>query len=290
MTSSIPIEAVEDPEQRDESASDLAPGSARSLLITVLGELVWPTGQPAWTSALLYVMNGLGVEESAARQAIVRASNAGWIVAKRQGREVSWSLTPVLEKIFEDGSQRVFSLSDPFLEWDGRWLVVLVTVPHELRTTRKRLYGALEWAGFGNPSAGVWISPHSERRDQVSATINDLGLSEYTMSFLGTADSVGLGEADIVRLGWDLDALARRYSAVFDEVKGLSPAPGDDTLFTHLRVLGALQRLPYSDPQLPEALVPEWIGRRVSSHLQGLRAAWSGDVHARWAELNVGPA
>ena len=52
--------------------ASLAPGSARSLLMTILGELVWPTGQPAWTSALVYVLRGLGVEEQAARR-IARA-------------------------------------------------------------------------------------------------------------------------------------------------------------------------------------------------------------------------
>jgi phenylacetic acid degradation operon negative regulatory protein len=65
------------------------------------------------------------------------------------------------------------------------------------------------------------------------------------------------------------------------------PAPGDDTLFTHIRVLAELQRLPFSDPQLPEALLPDWIGRRVTTHLQELRRAWAPDVHARWAELNA---
>ena len=64
----------------------LAPGSARSLLMTILGELVWPAGQPAWTSALVYVLRGLGVEEQAARQAIARAAASAWMVQERRGR------------------------------------------------------------------------------------------------------------------------------------------------------------------------------------------------------------
>jgi phenylacetic acid degradation operon negative regulatory protein len=267
--------------------SDLAPGSARSRLITVLGELVWPTSRPAWTSSLLYVLGGLGVEERTARQTIARASSAGWIEPERRGREARWTLTPKLTRIFEEGAPRVASLSDPFLDWDGRWLVLLVTVPHDLRSTRKRLYGALDWAGFGNPTAGVWLSPHSERREQVAATIESLGLTASTMSFLGATDSVGISEADIVRKGWDLETLSARYAVVEEEFRDVRPAPGDETLFTHLRMLGALQRLPYSDPQLPEALLPDWIGRRVSTHLQSLRTDWAAGVHARWAEINA---
>ena len=34
--------------------------------------------------------------------------------------------------------------------WDGRWLILLITIPHELRAVRKKLYGALSWAGFGS--------------------------------------------------------------------------------------------------------------------------------------------
>lgn len=270
-----------------DAASDLAPGSARSRLVTVLGELVWPTDEPAWTSSLLYVLAGLGVEERSARQTIARASSAGWITAERHGREARWSLAPKLTRIFEQGAPRVDSLGDPFSDWDGRWLVLLVTIPLELRSARKPLYGALEWAGFGNPTAGVWLSPHSERREQVASTVESLGLSSSTMSFLGTADSVGITEAAIVEQGWDLEPVARRYAAVEAEFSDPRPKPGDDTVFTHLRMLGALQRFPYSDPQLPEALLPDWIGRRVASRLQSLRSEWASDVHGRWAQINA---
>ncbi len=270
-----------------ERVSDLAPGSARSLLLTILGELVWPSDAPAWTSALLYVMGGLGVEESAARQAIMRGSASGWIQPIRHGREVSWSLTPHFERVFESGSKRVISLADPFVGWDGSWLVLFVTVPHALRATRKRLYRDLTWAGFGNPSAGVWLSPHPERRDQVATLIDELGLSEFTLSFVGKADAVGLSEREIVRQGWDLSDLAARYAAVDARFRDASPAPGDDTLFTHLRLLGEWQTFPFSDPQLPEALAPDWIGREVSSHIEALRTGWSDAAHARWAQINA---
>jgi phenylacetic acid degradation operon negative regulatory protein len=273
--------------ERKGGHADLAPGSARSLLLTILGELVWPTTEPAWTSSLLYVMNGLGVEERTARQAIVRGADSGWIEPQRRGREVVWSLSSELTHVFEVGSRRVEALSDPFLEWDGNWLVLLVTVPQALRATRKRLYSSLDWDGFGNPSAGVWLTPHSERRDSVLSLIDGLGLRQSTLSFLGKTDSIGLTEAQIVRAGWDLDALATRYDEVFAEFENPTPAPGDDMLFTHIRVLSELQRLPFADPQLPEALLPNWIGRRVTSHLQDLRRAWAPEVHARWAAINA---
>ena len=265
----------------------IAGGSARSLLLTTLGELVWRSGEPAWTSALLYVLSGLGVEERAARQAIARVSNAGWISPQRHGRETRWELTPELERVFESGEPRVLSLSDPFADWDGRWLVLFVTVPHELRAVRKRLYSAFEWAGLGNPIAGVWLSPHSERREPIASTIAELGLRDSSLSFLGQVDSLGMTEAEIVRAGWDLDRLESGYRAVTADIEELDPAPGDETLFAQLRLVATLRRFPFADPQLPEALLPDWIGRRVVAQILERRDAWTAGVRARWLEINV---
>ena len=53
--------------------------SARGVLFTVLGELVLPTGGEAWTSAFIDVFGRLGVEEKAARQALMRTAADNWL-------------------------------------------------------------------------------------------------------------------------------------------------------------------------------------------------------------------
>ncbi len=199
---------------------------------------------------------------------------------------MSWALTARFEHVFEEGSERVRSLSDPFDDWDGRWLVLLVTVPQHLRTTRRRLYSDLTWAGFGNPSPGVWLSPHPERQELAASTVEALGLAASTMSFTGSVERIGLDVRAIVERGWDLAAIAERYAAVDDAFRDLDPAPGDETLQAHLRLLSAWQAFPFTDPQLPEALEPDWIGRRVSRRIELLRARWADDARRRWAELN----
>lgn len=274
------------PETQRPPRASLNRGSARSVLMTVLGELVWPTGEAARTSALLYVMGGLGFEEATSRQAIIRAADSGWIMSHKHGREVSWTLTPYLIKVFEEGSQRVFDLSDPFSDWDSRWLVLFITVPQSQRSQRKRLYSDLTWAGFGNPAPGVWLSPHGERRKQVRDVVERLGLSSSTMSFHGPLGGVGLTEAEVVAKGWDLDSLAEDYRQVYAEFRDPSPVDEDDVLFTAIRAIGQLQRFPFTDPQLPEALLPEWIGRTVARHIKALRADWAGAVRERWAAIN----
>ncbi|GAB3710249.1 PaaX family transcriptional regulator [Nocardiopsis oceani] len=288
MTSPTGAETIAGSSPPRQPQANLAQGSARSVLMTVLGELVWPTGGAARTSALLYVMGGLGIEEANARQALIRAADSGWITSHKHGREVSWTLTPYLVRVFEEGSQRVFDLSEPFSDWDSQWLVLFITVPQSQRRQRKRLYSDLTWVGFGNPSPGVWLSPHGERRGQVSEVVDRMGLAESTMSFYGPVDGVGLTESEIVAKGWDLDSLAEDYRQVYEEFRDPAPTSEDDLLFTEIRAVGQLQRFPFTDPQLPEALLPDWIGRTVASHIKSLRLEWADAVRDRWAAINRG--
>jgi phenylacetic acid degradation operon negative regulatory protein len=273
---------------KPEGAS-LAPGSARSLLMTILGELVWPSGQPAWTSSLVYVLRGLGVEEQAARQAIARAAASAWMTPERLGREVRWSLGPKMIRIIESGAPRVFSLSDPFTSWDGSWLAVLVTIPQSHRNTRRPLYSGLTWAGLGNPVPGLWLGPHVERAAEIDKLIDGLGLRKHTISFTGTVSDIGMSQTDIVTQGWDLGALHEHYQQVWDAVADLSPRDGDEVLFAHVRMISEWQELPRTDPQLPEALLPDWIGRRVARRIEALRAQWTPAVRQRFAEISSAP-
>jgi phenylacetic acid degradation operon negative regulatory protein len=269
--------------------SALTPGSARSTLLTVLGEFVWPTGAPAWTSSLLYVLTGMGIETQTARQAIARGASAGWIEPERRGRAVMWSLTPAGRTIFEEGSPRVHSMSDPFSSWDGSWLILLVTIPHSHRTARKKLYAGLNWAGFGNPTPGVWLSPHLDRKAEVATLIEQLGLGKHTISFVGKSSDVGIGVREIVAQGWDLAALEEHYLTVLKTLTGAPQAGPDGTLFGYVRMVSEWQRFPFSDPQLPEALLPDWIGRRAARRIEALRAQWTDQVHARWTQINSSP-
>ena len=266
----------------------LTQGSARSLLITILGELVWPSGKPVWTSALVRALASLGVEEQTARQAILRASASGWITAQRQGREVRWTLTGKLIRIFETGSARVYSLSDPFTSWDGTWLALSVTVPRSHYRTRRPLYAGLTWAGLGNPAPGLWLTPHTERAGEVGRLIGHLGLREHAYAMAGALDPIGVSPEAVVRRGWDLDALQARYEQVLAAITDLSPAGGDELLIAHLRMTSEWQEFPRTDPQLPEALLPDWIGRRVARRIEVLRAQWTPRVREHFAAINAG--
>lgn len=277
--------ALETPGESAEAA--LANGSARSLLITILGELVWPAGQPVWTSTLVHIFQELGIEAQTARQAIARASASGWITPERQGREVRWTLTDKLVHIFETGSRRVYSLSDPFTSWDGTWLALWVIIPQTLRRTRRPLYAGLTWAGFGNPAPGLWMTPHVERSGEVGRLLEQLELTDHTFALTGNVDAVGIPQDKIVERGWDLATLRSQYETVWTAMDAMRPVNPEKTLLTHIRLMSEWQEFPRVDPQLPEAILPDWVGRRVARRIEALRAQWTPIVRRHFAELNA---
>jgi phenylacetic acid degradation operon negative regulatory protein len=182
--------------------------------------------------------------------------------------------------------QRVYSLDRRPEPWDGNWLILLMTVPNSHRVARKRLYRALEWSGFGNPTRGVWLNPSFEQESEVRRVIRDLGLVDWTLSFCGSACSVGLSEEQIVRRGWgDLDQVEAVYRELLECYAAVRPMANDLVLFSQLELMNRWQRLPFLDPQLPEELLPEWIGRRAVAVIRQRRAEWHDAAQARWLEV-----
>jgi phenylacetic acid degradation operon negative regulatory protein len=261
------------------------PLSARALVMTVLGEHAYDEVEGIWTTALIYVLGGLGVSEQNARQALSRCAAAGWVDREQRGRDTRWKLTPGGRSFVADSIARVYSLTGPQEPWDGHWLVLLVTVPRERRQARKRLYSALGWAGFGNPAPGIWLTPHTERAGEARQVIDDLGLADWALSFVGKSGTIGLSDRDIVRRAWSLEDVAARYRVLLDWYEEQQPAGGDEMLFKQIELTGTLGRLPFVDPQLPEQLLPGWLGREAMARLTQARTAWFGPAHERWQEI-----
>src|SRR5690349_22410832 len=83
---------------------ELGATSARSLLLTVLGEFVLPRGEPVWTQVLIDVLGTLSVEPKSARQALARTAAEGLLVSDRAGRRVRWSLSAQGRTLLTDGA------------------------------------------------------------------------------------------------------------------------------------------------------------------------------------------
>jgi phenylacetic acid degradation operon negative regulatory protein len=266
-------------------ASPLPPASARSLLLTVLGEFAYPGDEAVWTTGLIRVLGGLGVETPAVRQAINRSAAAGWISSERSGRAVRWRLMAPGRAIVSEGLERAAEYLARPATWDGQWLVLLVSLPQQARTERKRLYGGLTWLRMGNPVPGMWITPHVAAVPELRALIDRFGLGDTAICFTGRTEVVGLTDAEIVRRAWNLSELSGQYQALLAAYADHEPAPGDEVLFRYIELRNLLQRFLRLDPQLPEELLPDWIGREAADLFRTRHDRWAPAARARWAEV-----
>jgi phenylacetic acid degradation operon negative regulatory protein len=259
--------------------------SARSLLLTLLGEYVLPGEGPVWTAALVEALDCLGVEEKSARQALARTAADGWLTSERVGRSVRWSLTAAGRRLLSEGAERIYAFGTPPVEWDRVWLIVYVSVPESKRRLRHRLRTKLTWAGFGSPGAGMWISPFSAREDEASAVIRELGLDTGAMSF--TARFAGVGdEQEMVRRAWDLDAVAAEYTGFLGAFADVTPTSPQETMLAQARLVHEWRRFPLLDPRLPAELLPaNWIGDRARELFTARHTAWAEDAQRRWRDL-----
>ena len=260
-------------------------GSARSLLLTVFGEYVLPQGRSVWTSTVLHVLAGDGVEEKAARQALSRMAADGWIVSERVGRRVRWGLTETGRQLLTEGAERIYSFGRDRDSWDGRWLTLLVSVPESQRDLRHQLRNGLTWAGLGSPSPGVWVSPHASREAEAKQVVEGLGLASVVFSFCGPFAGIG-SERAMVEQAWHLGDLASAYEDFLGQFAGLRPETGDQVLLAQIRLVHEWRRFPRLDPQLPLELLPaHWIGLRAANVFKDLHQDWHRAAQARWAEL-----
>jgi phenylacetic acid degradation operon negative regulatory protein len=267
---------------------ELGAASARSLLLTVLGEYVLPGGRPVWTSALLGLLADLDVNEKAARQAIMRTADHGWIEASRIGRETRWSLTPAGTELLADGTERIYGFAAGGRPWDGRWLVLTVGVPENNRPLRQRLRTRLGWAGFGSASPGVWVTPRVVCEPDARKVLEELGLADGSWSFVASAGEIG-DERSLVRAAWDLDEVERRYEDFLELVGRQRPRTDRQALVAQVRLVQEWRRFPLLDPGLPrELLPPRWSGNRAAEVFRERHAAWASRAQQAWAELTRG--
>jgi phenylacetic acid degradation operon negative regulatory protein len=261
-------------------------GSARGTLLNVLGEfaLAGPDQAPL-TAGLVRVLSEVGVGHFAARQAIRRCAQSGWITGVKDGREARWAVTAAGHELLTDGIARVEALGKNLDEWDGQWLVVITSVPQELRSVREGFYRALRWNGFGSPMPGLWISAHCERSAKVRAAIARCGLERSTACFAGAALSLGLTEDELVAQAWDLPQLAERYAEIAARFARIAAHDPAEALRALLGLDEELQTVPFWDPHLPDRLTDTWSGRQAGRQLLALRATWLEAAQTRWAQL-----
>ncbi|MGH9066257.1 MAG: PaaX family transcriptional regulator [Acidimicrobiales bacterium] len=258
-------------------------GPGPSLLLTILGEEVMPRGGAVWTTVLVEALAQLGVEEKASRQAVRRAATKGLLEAERHGRRTAWRLTPTGGDLLREGAARIYGFMRRSREWDGRWLVVAVTVPEPERQLRHRLRTRLSWAGLGSPLPGLWVTPDVGKGDEVLGVVESLGAEAWVW----TGPAAGSGRpADLVGQAWDLEGVRHRYEAFLAAFGRLEVETPAQAFAAQVQLVQEWRRFPFLDPDLPDALLPGgWPGRAAADLFDRRHREWRAGTEEFWGSL-----
>ncbi len=249
--------------------------TARTLMLTILGEAVAPYGSSVWQETLVAGLGTLDVSAIAARQVVARATREGLLKSERVGRRSLMHISEDALDRLHEGRQRTLSFGDS-AEWDERWLLVAMTIPEERREIRYRMRTQLEWLGFGSLGNGLWISPHAEHQDEVLELLDS---GEIPVgSFVFVTDRLASHKpAELARAAWDLDSLRQRYDSFLRDFSKLRPKSPELKFSAWIRMYSDWRHFPKFDPELPETLLPRhWPQARARQLFLDCDAQWSG--------------
>ena len=250
--------------------------SARSLLISVLGQWVGPTDTPVWTATLVGALEALGIEARAARQAVNRTAADGWLEGESVGRYTRWRLTSSGRRMIGSAVPRVQRSIVSDRTWDGTFLLLTLTGAALDREARDRLAVGLDFEGFGTLGPGTWVAVGEGSREGADSVLSACGLQDRALLF--SAQSVDGAETpgEVVALAWDLDTAAAAHEAFLEEFEKAVPADECEAFALPTRIAHEWRHLLSVDPSLPPQLLPaDWVGTRARKVFQLRFSEWA---------------
>lgn len=130
--------------------------SARSVLVTIIGDALIPVASSLWMSQMLELSEGFGFSDRLVRTSMNRLVSESWLYTERVGRRSRYHVTDLAMSESARAEERIYGSND--VDWSGEW--VLVFLPDELRAAESsRIVEHLRWNGFVPVTAGVLASP-----------------------------------------------------------------------------------------------------------------------------------
>lgn len=244
--------------------------------MTVFGDGVLPRGGRIWLGSLITLLAPLGLNERLVRTSVFRLAQDDWLEPEVQGRRSNYRLTATGRRRFDAASLQIYAAESP--PWDQRWRLIML-VGEFTAGEREHLRRALFWHGFGELGSHSFVHPGA-RLNAVFDTLESEGLGALLPRLLPLMAAnprlpASANDTDMVRGAWNLDQLARDYTAfvtayrnILDQWHSRTGAPsrfGDDCAFL-LRTLliHDYRRLLLRDPELPGVLLPaNWPGHEA---------------------------
>ena len=237
---------------------------ARSALFDVYGDHLRAREDRAPVSALIRLLEPVGIAAPAVRTAISRMAAQGWLEPVRVAASPGYRATPrAIERLSEAAARIYRRTPEP---WDGRWRIVFVDLPSD-RGARGRLRQELTYLGYAEHAPGVWLCPYDRpEADHVVARAG--GRSRHALAVELDPDPVA---------AWDLGGLAASYSRWPDAADTLvrrELAAHDDeeeeAFAARFQLVHEWRKFLFADPGLPADLLPhDWPGEPAAEVFTG---------------------
>lgn len=258
------------PQYWTEQLIALSPPRAKSLVMTLFGDVIRPHGGALWLGSLIRLLAPFGVNDRLVRTSVFRLAEEGWLSAQREGRRSLYALSSTAARRFELAYRRIYEPAS--LEWDGIWTLVFAAADALNAKQRADLRRELLWEGFGSVAPMVFIHPRANH-DTLDDILTRARIKSKVFVCSATQTEVLEGRplGDLIGQCWQLGAVADDYEAftarfapaqaLLEQKKAIDP---EQAFIIRTLLIHEYRRLHLHDPLLPLELLPaNWAGTRA---------------------------
>ncbi|WAA09997.1 phenylacetic acid degradation operon negative regulatory protein PaaX [Fervidibacillus albus] len=246
--------------------------NTRSMIFTLYGDYIRHYGGEIWIGSLIKLLKEFGHNEQSVRAAISRMYKQGWVRSRKEGNRSYYFLSEIGKDRMEEAAERIFKLKPNI--WDGKWRMLIYSIPEEKRHIRDELRRELIWSGFGSLANGVWISPNDLTK-QVNTLIEKYEMGPFVHYFISTYGGPNENET-FVSTCWNLDEINEKYAnfivqyekKLTSDMKAIDAGEKTDAecFVEKTKLVHEFRKFLFIDPGLPECLLPKrWFGNKAQT-------------------------
>ena len=245
--------------------------NTQSMIFTIYGDYIRNYGSKIWIGSLIRLLKEFGHNEQGVRVAVSRMVKQGWIQSEKQGNKSYYFLTDRGVQRMDEAANRIYKMKPN--EWDGKWRILMYTIPEDKRQLRDDLRKELLWSGFGSFSSGCWISPNDLEK-QINRLIEKYDINEYVDFFISEYKGPKENQS-LVEKSWHLEEIENKYEEfiekyskqfiVHQSIINRGEMSDADCFVERTNLVHEYRKFLFIDPGLPKELLPsKWNGNHAA--------------------------
>ncbi|MFJ7992714.1 phenylacetic acid degradation operon negative regulatory protein PaaX [Peribacillus frigoritolerans] len=245
--------------------------NTQSMIFTIYGDYIRNYGSKIWIGSLIRLLKEFGHNEQGVRVAVSRMVKQGWIQSEKQGNKSYYFLTDRGVQRMDEAANRIYKMKPN--EWDGKWRILMYTIPEDKRQLRDDLRKELLWSGFGSFSSGCWISPNDLEK-QINRLIEKYDIDEYVDFFISEYKGPKKNQS-LVEKSWQLEEIENKYEEfiekyskqfiVHQSIISRGEMSDADCFVERTNLVHEYRKFLFIDPGLPKELLPsKWNGNHAA--------------------------